>query len=892
MTVVQQGHGLSLDDVVNALRVAVHDSVDLSYVIGRDGRFLMANPALCHSLSVDESVLIGQRYEKWATSKDSSLERDQFRSVIDGTASRHQRSGVRADGTEFVTDVSQSPLRIDGEVLAVYGTATDTSAARPRDGDILHSVELLRLAGRIARFGGWSVDFATHDVSLSDEARRILGIADDVADLTTAAWERHSDEGRVIVEAAQRACLDNGTPFDLESVMATTSGQPLTIRTVGEAEVLDSGEIIRAHGAIWDMSDIAAARQRERESEARLSATLRAISDGIVFVDHDDVITFLNPRAVEMVGLSEAALLGTSAWTLFPDAVAAGFHDSFNRARSSGNRDVHRALLAARNRWVETTSYPTVDGLAIYVRDVTEDERARWESRQSQAQLVQQGRLLDSARDAMIVRDLDNRVQYWNRAAADLYGWSADEVQGRWVGDLIYPDAAVLQRATDEVLRVGYFVEEVEQRTRDGRTILVDCRWQRIDDDLGNPVSIFAVNTDVTEARREQTDRLRAQRLESLGTLAGGIAHDLNNVLTPVLMSVQLLAHNERDSGRLELLSTMEAAVKHGADMIRQVLSFARGVEGQRIPVNTSTLLDELVTFARDLLATNVKLEVHRLESMPTIVGDPTQLMQVLVNLVTNARDAMDADGTLRIDTELITIDSEYYSVSHTVTPGLYLGISVDDSGHGMTDDVALRIFEPFFTTKAADRGTGLGLSSSLAIVRSHHGFMQVSSEVGRGTRFTVGLPVDAAAPATPSTPVPTLEPLPSGVNEVVLVVDDESTIRQLTRQTLEMHGYRTLGARNGQEAIDLIERDDIRVDLVFTDLMMPVMDGAATSAYLEEHYPHIPIILTSGLSGGSARHDVGMGVACFLPKPFTTAMLLIAVRDTLDPLRDAGEES
>ena len=450
------------------------------------------------------------------------------------------------------------------------------------------------------------------------------------------------------------------------------------------------------------------------------------------------------------------------------------------------------------------------------------------------------------------------------------------------VTELIYDNLDEFNAAADEVMREGYWAGELIQRTRGGRSIVADCRWQVLHSADGEPEAVLCVNTDITAYRREQETRARSQRMESLGTLAGGIAHDLNNVLTPILMSAQLLAHDERDPGRLELLTTLESSVKRGAEMVRQVLAFARGVEGRRDSVSMDTLLDDLEAYARDALPPTIALEVTRPESLASSTGDATQFMQVMINLLLNARDAMTEGGRLRVSAAIEQYDTDVVSIGHTASAGDYAVFSVEDSGHGMTPDVVAKVFEPFFTTKEAGKGTGLGLSTTLAIVRSHGGFLQVYSEPEHGTCFRVGIPISS----TVAQSRPTLadgEPLPHGEGEHVLVVDDEEFVRRITCQTLEAHGFRTTQAANGQEAIDFIESGSDRVDLVITDMMMPVMDGAVTTAYLEEHHPEIPIIAASGLtSHGDSSGSVGMGVSRFLPKPYTTSLLLRTVRDTL----------
>ena len=879
----RSGAEAGLVALIDALRVATSSSPDAAFVIDAHGKLRMANTALCAALGVDESAVFDTPFDMSARSTDPEAIRAAMSSALAGEAARYRGTGTTTTGAPFVADVTVLPLRVDGDVVAVYGTSVNLTAVEQHDLVARQSEDLVRLAGRLARFGGWSVDAATGAVSVSPGARSMLGLSADAVDITADAWARHPDDGRAVMESLIEACITEGTPFEVESVMYSTAGERLTIRTVGEAERAPDGSIVRAYGAVWDVSDAAAARQRERALEARLSLTLNSIADGIIFTGPDGSITFVNQHAADLVSRPEDEVLATTLTELFAGDNGTGFRGAFDEALRTQSRVSHRGTVFEPDRWLECTAFPTNEGLAVYIRDVTADEHTREAARQAQIRIEQQAALLDSARDAMIVRGVDNRVRYWNRAATELYGWSQDEAMGRLITDLIYDGTAEFDRANDMLMRDGYFADEVEQKTRDGRTLIVDCRWQLIPDPDGETNLVFAVNSDITEWRREQDARLRAQRMEALGTLTGGIAHDLNNVLTPILMSVQLLALDEHDSTRRELLATTETAVRRGAEMVRQVLSFVRGVEGRRIAVDVDQLLDEFIAITREALPEGVALETKRTPEMAGTVGDPTQLLQVLVNLATNARDAMAGSGTLRLSAEVLDIDDDYLTVSHSALPGSYIVIGVEDTGHGMQPDVQEKIFEPFYTTKPPGKGTGLGLATSLAIVRSHGGFMQVYSEPGRGTRFTVGLPVAHSDRRVESAHRDAVLPLPRGAGELILVVDDDETIRLVTSQALEAHGYRTITASHGNEAIDVIETGSDIVDLVITDMMMPVMDGAAMSAYLEEHHPSIPIIAASGFTaGGSESPGIGLGISRFIAKPYTTNLLLTTVRDSL----------
>lgn len=500
---------------------------------------------------------------------------------------------------------------------------------------------------------------------------------------------------------------------------------------------------------------------------------------------------------------------------------------------------------------------------------------------QATERLEQQAELLDKANDAILVRDLEQRVVYWNRSAERLYGWTRTEAIGRPVEELLYDDPESFRQATQVVLREGEWRGELRQRAKDGREIIVDGRWTLVRDDAGRPKAILAINADQTERRRLEAQYLRAQRLESIGTLAGGIAHDLNNMLSPIMLSLSMLKMEERNPDRLELLSTIEESAKRGADMVRQVLSFARGVEGRRDNVPIGALIKGVQKLANETFLKTVQVRTEIATDLWPVAGDPTQLHQVLLNLCVNARDAMPDGGRLVLSAENIEVDSHYAGLVPGATPGSYVVIQVEDTGHGMSPEVLDRIFDPFFTTKDPGKGTGLGLSSSLAIVRSHGGFIRVYSEPGRGSTFRIYLPADLEA--TVSEVADETGDLLRGQGQLVLVVDDEAAVRQITRQTLEAFGYRALVAADGAEAVALYAARKDEIDVVLTDMMMPIMDGPATIQVLRRMNPDVRIIAASGFSADNRAARAGeAGVRHFLPKPFTAESLLQTLREVL----------
>lgn len=632
-------------------------------------------------------------------------------------------------------------------------------------------------------------------------------------------------------------------------------------------------------GVHADVTERNIARREFEKIESRLSETLDEIQDALFFFDREWRFTFANETGEQFIQNPKSRLLGSVLWDLYPEAYDSTFGEVYRRTMDHRVVSTNRDYYAPLDTWFEATAYPIEEGVAVILRDVTDDQKRREELDQVRREAVQQAALLEAARDAMIVLDLDGTIRYWNTGATQLYGRGRSDAKGLPL-QVLFSSGDALDTAFAVVREHGYWQGELRHRTPSGRIVVADCRWQVLRDAEGTATGIFAVHSDVTELRARQEASIRDQRIESLGTLAGGMAHDLNNVLTPLLMSVQLLRSRELEADVTDLLETMEIGIRRGADMIRQVLTFARGSDTAHDVVLLGTVIEEIEQVGLVALPKTIDISLDVPDGL-AVVGDGTQISQVLLNLVTNARDAMRMGGMLTVHAETVDIADKADALS-LLNPGRYVRVSVEDTGQGMDDATLDKIFEPFFTTKPLGEGTGLGLSTSRAIVRSHGGRLTAYSEPGRGTRFDLYL--RAADPHSDVLEVPATRTEPDKANgQLVLVVDDESSVRQLVCQTLESFGYRTLQASNGREAIETLTEVDGRVDLVFTDMMMPVMDGAATAAYLAEHHPHIPVVAASGLNanGGVAR-AAGVGVHRFIAKPFTTETLLRTVADAL----------
>ncbi|MEA5622526.1 response regulator [Nostoc sp. UHCC 0251] len=511
-----------------------------------------------------------------------------------------------------------------------------------------------------------------------------------------------------------------------------------------------------------------------------------------------------------------------------------------------------------------------------------EQQAALRERKLAQEKIREQAALLDVTTDAICVRDLNNQIIFWNKGAETLYGWQATEAWGKNASELLYDEPSPeIEAALLQAISKGKWQGELTKLTKMGKEILVASRWSLVGDEQGKPKSILTVDTDITEKKHLEAQLFRAQRLESIGTLASGIAHDLNNILTPILAGAQLLPLKfpDADERTRHLLEILEINARRGADLVKQVLSFARGVEGKRITLQLRHIIVEVAKILKETFPKSIEISTDVPQDLWMLTGDSTQLHQVLMNLCVNARDAMGNGGTLTIFAENLVIDENYARMNLEAKEGPYIVVTVSDTGVGIPREILDRIFEPFFTTKDVGKGTGLGLSTVLGIIKSHGGFVNVYSEPGSGTSFKVYLPaVEGMETLNP-------EELPpqTGHGELILVVDDEVAIQEITRTSLEAHNYKTIIASDGIEAIALYAKNRDKVSAVLMDIMLPSLDGLTAIRTLRKINPQVKIIASSGLMSDNKLSAVAaIGVNTFLSKPYTVNELLLSLQKVL----------
>lgn len=466
----------------------------------------------------------------------------------------------------------------------------------------------------------------------------------------------------------------------------------------------------------------------------------------------------------------------------------------------------------------------------------------------------------------------------WGRTCASLY-----ERPQAWL-EAIHPDDRVRVRAAMQTKQAeGRYDEEYRIIRPDGAERRIRDRAFAVRDPGGALLRIVGVAEDITESRKLQDQFLRSQRLEAIGSLAGGIAHDLNNILTPIVTATDLLGPRLADARNQQLLNLIRNAANRGTRVVRQMMAYSRGIAGERANVQCRDLVREMMTIMRETFPRDIRIETDLAADLRPVMGDATQLLQVLMNLCVNARDAMPRGGRLTITAMNADLDEDAVADQPGAQPGPYIRLTVTDTGHGIPAEHLERIFEPFFSTKPPAKGTGLGLSTALGIIRSHRGFCTVASEPDRGTTFSVVLPAVAAV-ASPAKADPGTELPPSGRAETILFVDDEESIRFAIEVLLRQHGYEVLVAGDGREALAIYDQLGGKVKLVLTDVMMPVMGGIDLIRHLRERNRDIPIIATSGMADNAAQTQlIAVGASETLPKPYSMEMLLQAIHRRLN---------
>ena len=539
--------------------------------------------------------------------------------------------------------------------------------------------------------------------------------------------------------------------------------------------------------------------------------------------------------------------------------------------------------------WLDLYSFPLIDestgerkGVIEYVRDISERKAAEEALRESERKYRT---ILETIADGYHEVDLAGNLTLVNDSMCEIFGYPREELLGVNFRKLMDEDnAKSIFQAYNQVYRTGKPNPGFNYQSirKDGSKRDVSVSISPIKDADGQPRGFRGIMRDITERKRLQEQLYQAAKMEAFGTLAGGIAHDFNNLLQIVqgYTDLLLLRKNKEDPD-YDKLRAMRGAAQRGRDLVQQILAFSRKVETKPRPVDLNNELRQTERLLHRTIEKMISIEMDLADNLWPISADPIHIEQILLNLAVNAKHAMPQGGRLMIETKNIKLDEEYCRTHLKTKPGRYVLLMVSDTGHGMDKEVVERIFEPFFTTKETGEGTGLGLAMVFGLVKSHEGHISCYSEPGFGTTFKIYFPaIDTEWERSPETS----QELPAFGTETLLIVDDEESIRELTKELLSEVGYKVLTAASGREAIDIYSKGKEAISLVILDLIMPEMDGKACLEDLLKINPDVKVLLASGYSAeGLAGHVIASGVKGFISKPYDIRQLLRMVRAVLD---------
>ncbi|HVU16928.1 MAG TPA: PAS domain S-box protein [Candidatus Didemnitutus sp.] len=889
-------------------------------------------------------------------------------------------------------------LLINVDLLAIAGTeyslttALDITARKKAEAALRLSESVVRDAGRMAHVGGWCFNPATGEGTWTEEVARIHDLSPDAPASVSRGLSHYVGESRQKIEAAVKAVVECGAPYDLELEFLSAVGRRKWVRTIGEP-VIEEGRVVMVRGAFQDITE----QHRAEESRIRMAEIVEGMTEACFALDADWKLTFLNELGRELLEPTQAEAVGRSFWEPFAHLLGTPLEERCRRAMRDRTPETFELRLPGSGRWFDFRLFPSGSGLAGFmldiharkeaeaslrmfrelmdrtsegievvdpqtarlldvneaacrqlgytreeclrltvfeinpvltkekfdeigvqlreagsvlieqthrhkngtdfpvelsinrvtidrdylvalVRDITDRQRAERALRESEEKFRQ---VVENIHEVFWIADAQSReVLYVSPAYERIWGHAVTDpkvVSRAWIESVVPEDRdrvieAILTRQT-----AGTYDETYRILRPDGATRWIHDIAYAVRDEKGVVRRIVGVAEDVTEQKNLETQFLRAQRLEAVGTLAGGIAHDLNNILAPMLIVAPALREKLTDPHDAAMIDMIEKGTLRGASIIRQLLTFSRGIEGERGPVQVKHLVREMAAIMQETFPREIEIRSNVAAQLWPVIADATQLHQVVLNLCVNARDAMPNGGKLSLSAQNAVVERGDIAQHPGAPPGSYVLVTVTDTGEGIPPENLARIFEPFFTTKAVGKGTGLGLSTVLGIVKSHGGFVTVYSEVGRGTVFKVYLPADqsSAAMATSAPPA-----APRGYQELILVVDDELAIRSSLQRVLEQHNYRVLAAENGAEAMRQLLHHQDAIKLLFTDLMMPGMTGLDLIRAARQLNPRLKVVVATGLHDRERQEELSaLGIHEALSKPFTPLAVLEAIR-------------
>jgi PAS domain S-box-containing protein len=787
-----------------------------------------------------------------------------------------------------INAITVEEIRLMGELAddLAFGIITlRTRTERKRAAEDLRKMnERFSLAAHAARLGVWDWDIQRNELVWDDGMYALYGIKRD--DFTGAyeAWLKgvHPDDRARTDEMSQLA-LSGEREYDTEFRVVWPDGNIHYLKAYGQVVGDSGGTALRMTGINFDVTEPKLAE----EATLRLASIVESSDDAIIGKTLEGDIVSWNTGAERLYGYTAGEVIGKPISMLVPHGLLdelpeillkikmgeAVVHLETKRLRKDGRIvDVSVTVSPIKN------SAGEILGASSIVRDITQHRLAAEALSRANKDWEQ---TFDAIPDMVMVLDRQHKILRANHAMVAVLGKPEEELKGRLCFELFHDTDKPPTFCPHSLLLKDGKVHSTELfEPKYGRCF--DIQVSPLSDETGTVIGSVHIVRDITEQKNLQKQLLQAQKMESLGTLAGGIAHDFNNLLQIIIGYSDMLLFDKKPSDKEhEGLRAIHHAGKEGAELAKRILAFSRRLEPNARPVNLNNEILRVQKMLKRTVSKMIRIEVLLADSLMTVMADPSQMEQVLLNLVVNAQHAMPDGGRLTIETTNVALDEDYSRSHVEVRPGRYVLLSVSDTGHGMDKEVLEHIFEPFFTTKGVDEGTGLGLAMVFGIVKSHKGHIICYSELGAGTTFKIYLP--AFAEETEQDFAVTQQ-APAFGNETVLLVDDEKSVRKLGEQMLKMAGYTVLSATNGREALEVYRANQDRIAIVLLDLMMPEMGGKQCLDELLKINPNIKVVIASGYSAnGPTKNALTAGARGFVNKPYDMGQMLAVVRSVLD---------
>jgi PAS domain S-box-containing protein len=884
-------------------RSLVQNSRDVIAVIDEAGVCTYISPAVTHISGYTPEELVGRSGFEFIHPDDLGSVTDHLSSIT-GAPNEIKTVEVRTrtkTGEWIWIEIRASNMLADASIQGIVLNFHDITERRVAADRIAASEHSLGEAQAISHFGSYELDLVAESLDWSDEQYRLLGFEPGTVEpslkiLTDAIHVDDRDEFSTMIEA----CVSTGAPFELDFRILRPDGATRWIHGKGETTI-ENGTAVRLTGMSHDITSRKEAEEeragmveKQRELTDQLRLLLDSTGEGIFGVDRDGVCTFINRAAASLLGGTPDRFIGSQMHTLTHHSYADGstyqiedcaIFDAFRTGMGSSVVDEVFWTLDGTSFPVEYSSHPMSDrgqlqGAVVAFKDVTLRHQMETDLRDSE-QLFRGAFDASRAGIALIGADGKTYVDV-NHAMCELLGYSKAELLSLdWI-EVTHPDDR--QENIEEVARLSQGTDEVSYVSKryvrkDGEVIFVEISDSVVRDEGGVPLYFVTHATDVTDRERLQAQLGQAQKMEAVGLLAGGVAHDFNNILAVILNYAEFVSEDlEADDTRLADVREIIKAGEKASQLVHQLLSFSRKEVVEPRVIDLNEVIADLHGLLRRSLREDIELVFDAGSDLPHIDADPGRIEQVLLNLAVNGRDAMPEGGVLTIATDKEVLGA---GARAGLPGGVYARLTVRDIGQGIDEATAARVFEPFFTTKPRGEGTGLGLATVYGIVKQAQGGVYVDSEEGIGTIFSVYFPM--AAGIVTETKDETV-PLSVGGTETILLVEDEEAVRVLVSRILTKHGYEVLSFSSGLDAMELYQDNIEGVDLLLTDVVMPNMSGKALSEHATLLNADVKTLFMSGYTDELiAQRGILEAGENLIKKPFRADQLLSKVRSLLD---------